>query len=724
MAMSPSKFLEHARPIAGRNQFIVGTFERGITFYRQQVRALNLVHAMTAPKPGKSSAPFKPGLKVAVIGGGAFGLTAAAAGVWVGLDIHLFEKSQVLIPVQRGCDTRWLHPHYYDWPKAGSDDPQAHLAILDWRAGTAGQVADQMERVFDYHSKRAKRAPGRLDITLGAAQLEIRVPQGRRKSPFVIVCRRNDGEQYIGQFHAIIYAVGFGMEHGEDLSFGRGVPYWRNDHLSQIDMRHPTRKAPYLISGTGDGGFTDLFRLTISNFRHERIFHELFGDMHHDLLASLQKVQAKARSATEARDVGWLYDQFDRIENESTTSEHFSSVMAPLKTRIRHDTEVRLNGRAQDLRACLSLQKTAFKNALLCYMLFRQGAFKYINAALVPGAAQGLPPVLKGKSGSENLGADDTIVVRHGTNREEPLTEDLGFTAAAIKTLRKRASRSIDTGEPIYPLDWWSEIQRGRKRDWTAAPLELLPPTVVVLATMFVTTLSDILQDAVMMRDNKKLPKKSQFRLTLHRLIHFDGKEHFQQITPYGGQPAKSGGQGRIFPVGRGIIGLACRTGKPIVVKKQNDKQWERVWNLSQFYDLKARPIRPYVDAILACPFFAPASSSVGSAEDRVLLVLFADSSDPNFFDTEVLHTIYAASKGFVANLEAMRKSGRITEISSEYSGFAVQSDQVIKKLVTKLEGLNVEFDNAEFKQYKDDLTFKKLRSLNVDFSASQLVEE
>jgi hypothetical protein len=82
--MSPREFLEHARPIAGRNQFIVGTFERGITFYRQQVRALNLVHAMTAPRKGKKSAPFKPGAKIAVIGGGAFGLTAAAGGVgWI-----------------------------------------------------------------------------------------------------------------------------------------------------------------------------------------------------------------------------------------------------------------------------------------------------------------------------------------------------------------------------------------------------------------------------------------------------------------------------------------------------------------------------------------------------------------------------------------------------------------------------------------------------------------
>jgi hypothetical protein len=359
----------------------------------------------------------------------------------------LFESRQVLVPVQRGCDTRWLHPHYYDWPRDASDDPQAHLAILDWRAGTAGQVAEQIERVFNHHRTQAKRSPGRLDITLGAANLTIEL----RRRKFVISCRADDGP-HIGEFQAVIYAVGFGMEHGEDLNL-HGVSYWRNDHLGQIDMRYPTGPAPFFISGTGDGGFTDLFRLTITNFRHERIFHEIFGEIHEELRAALQSVQEEARSAADARRTGWLYDQFNEIENEASTSNHFSSVIARLKTRIRHDTEVRLNGKAVDLRACLSLRKTAFKNALLCYMLHRLDAFEYVCGTLTPGPGSGAPPVLNGKTGSESLSADDTIVVRHGTNREESLTEDLGFNNEAIRTLRNRASGSIDTGERIYPLE-------------------------------------------------------------------------------------------------------------------------------------------------------------------------------------------------------------------------------------------------------------------------------
>ena len=149
--MTPNQFLKHSSILPGRHQYAVGTFERGITFYSQQVRALNLVFAMREARNSAGQVLFGSGTKVAIIGGGAFGLTASAAASWVGFKVCLVEKCQVLIPAQRGCDTRWLHPHFYNWPNPGSDDPQAHLPVLDWRAGTAGQVAEQIEIGFVRH---------------------------------------------------------------------------------------------------------------------------------------------------------------------------------------------------------------------------------------------------------------------------------------------------------------------------------------------------------------------------------------------------------------------------------------------------------------------------------------------------------------------------------------------------------------------------------------------
>jgi NADPH-dependent 2,4-dienoyl-CoA reductase/sulfur reductase-like enzyme len=87
--LNPKSYLEHARLMLGRKTFAVGIFERGITLYRQQMRALNLIHAMLM------TAPLKPGSKIAVIGGGAFGMTAAAAGAWVGYEVKLYERHPV-----------------------------------------------------------------------------------------------------------------------------------------------------------------------------------------------------------------------------------------------------------------------------------------------------------------------------------------------------------------------------------------------------------------------------------------------------------------------------------------------------------------------------------------------------------------------------------------------------------------------------------------------------
>src|SRR4051794_37203117 len=70
--MTPSADFVLEQFAIAKNLYLLGTFEKGLTIYNQQVRALNLVWAMiqTAPKAALR--------KVAVIGGGFAGLTAAA----------------------------------------------------------------------------------------------------------------------------------------------------------------------------------------------------------------------------------------------------------------------------------------------------------------------------------------------------------------------------------------------------------------------------------------------------------------------------------------------------------------------------------------------------------------------------------------------------------------------------------------------------------------------
>src|SRR5271157_30913 len=103
------QFLERARPWAGQNKFALGTFERGITLFRQQLRALNLIYAFVEARTADGQRLIEEKARIAVVGGGAFGVTAAAAAAYAGFETTLFERQQELMHLQRGCDTRWVH---------------------------------------------------------------------------------------------------------------------------------------------------------------------------------------------------------------------------------------------------------------------------------------------------------------------------------------------------------------------------------------------------------------------------------------------------------------------------------------------------------------------------------------------------------------------------------------------------------------------------------------
>src|SRR5579884_3263930 len=120
--MAPSADFVLEQFTIAKNLYLLGTFEKGLTIYNQQVRALNLVWAMI------ETAPTSALQRVAVIGGGFAGLTAASGLLQKGVEhVSLFEKRAALCPLQEGSDTRWVHPRIYDWPKEGSTSPTAAL---------------------------------------------------------------------------------------------------------------------------------------------------------------------------------------------------------------------------------------------------------------------------------------------------------------------------------------------------------------------------------------------------------------------------------------------------------------------------------------------------------------------------------------------------------------------------------------------------------------------
>jgi len=143
--------IDHSTVLRHPNFYMVSSFEQGVTIYKQQVRALNLIYALHAQKRLTKSLP------IAVIGGGIAGVTFTAGALTLGYSVHLFEKTTALCHVQKGSMQRWVHPHIYDWPSDKSANKEAGLPILDWRAEAAENVVSAILEDFKRITEVAKR---------------------------------------------------------------------------------------------------------------------------------------------------------------------------------------------------------------------------------------------------------------------------------------------------------------------------------------------------------------------------------------------------------------------------------------------------------------------------------------------------------------------------------------------------------------------------------------
>ena len=672
-------FLQQAEAVEGSNRFFIAALDGGgITLYKQQVRALNLLFALQVQK--RLERQKQP--TIAVIGGGASGVTAAAAALVLGCRVHLFEKRPLLLHLQHGCDTRWVHPHLYDWPLPGSEHPYAQLPLLNWQAGTAAEVTEQILKGFE--RLKGKPDAGKLELHRDAA-IEFEKPLRIRWTD-----AREGKRAGAVPVSAVIFAVGFGVERQVEQRFTQS--YWRNDSLNQPEPGAIAgKKTKLLISGTGDGGLIDLLRACIESYSQGRIIRDLFDKKDDALLARLASIKKQWKDEKPTTEETWLYDQYNDLDDTGL----IESLKDRLRKRLRRDTKVILNGEAKFLSFALSLDKASLFSTLLTYILEGLKAFTYRSGKfMIDGSAHV-------KIGSRDYPKSDyTIFIRHGTDRGAVFKEVQCEDDIAQLTARAGESGRVNTSEPIWPAGWWTRQQLlgGERR-------EFVPPATLSIATTFVSTLSDIIK---LLHTDEQV----QFRVTLHRLIKVQDEEFFQQISRYAGTRVE-GAPGRVFDLGSGLGGLACRLGRPVIVRRNED--FAEIWSDLGFKDLEAHPIDLSVQALLACPFFAPIRSS--GKPTHVSLMLFMDSGQADFFHHHnklVLRNVYAACKGFVDNIERMRENRDVNFSSSEYLGHEYMELPKDLELVEKY-SKSLEVEDTVFKRFVEDLTFKSVTSFNTD---------
>jgi hypothetical protein len=226
--------------------YCLGPFARRVSFIAQQYRALNLVWALH--RRGECTANDR----VAVIGGGLAGMTAAVAFLAHGCEVHLFERHR-LMSRQRETEHRMVHPSINQWPR---QDLRAttELPFLEWHVGRCHDVTTQL---LDQFRKIESANRPRLEVFEGCDVSEVLVVNERG-----LKVRHTPEKVKDSIYNLVLLTVGFGEEK-QHAGFDP-IDYWRVDGLEAT--RDIGRPATFVVSGCGDGGLIDALRLVHRDF--------------------------------------------------------------------------------------------------------------------------------------------------------------------------------------------------------------------------------------------------------------------------------------------------------------------------------------------------------------------------------------------------------------------------------------------------------------------------
>ncbi|PBB18854.1 ABC-three component system protein [Mesorhizobium sp. WSM4313] len=381
---------------ANQDLFFVGSADRRITFYSQQVRALELAHALDA------SGRLLPDDRIAVIGGGAAGLTVEMALNVLGARVELFEASAQVLNLQRGSP-RLLDPKIYEWPRPGALDLRADLPFLDWSRGLATATREELIQ-----------GNVKLEALVGT-QRQVQRHFGVRIASVERIANRWEVTPVGGApqaFTKVIVTSGFGVEPNVGTAVAQA--YWSADGPPQPQPAN----ARCLISGVGDGGLTDMMALLVDNFEH-RAFTEDFLN-----LVSAAEI-ATAVDAAEAAAIGTvtLQSQYDLtvrpvLEKWGVIND-LAQRLVPGRTVVMNATNgsILVKGAASKLNQVMAyaLQLTA---AAQNPPQFSIASGKLNNVTDEAGRKLAHGPVLPDGT---PIGAFDLVIVRHGPKREDHL---------------------------------------------------------------------------------------------------------------------------------------------------------------------------------------------------------------------------------------------------------------------------------------------------------------
>lgn len=420
--MTPQEIVEAALVTGTKRVLVLGCFEQRVTVYSQQVRAFNLVDAILSQGLVRLN-----GGKVAIVGGGVAGMTAAVAFAKAAPNLarlDLFERRPSTLDFQRNS-RRFLHPHFYDWPAQGSDQSDAGLPLMNWQAGPAGDVAKTLATEFE-------RAIGTSKLAVFCDH-EVTELKSTDLGPVRVVTNVGTAANRI--YDVVVLAIGFGIERflGPETS-----SYWTPTELSGpilADVDNPL----IFISGNGDGGLVDFLIAAFDSHEHSDICKLLVDQDLGPALAELEAIEHEAWAP--GADIDLLAHYRDRVRHLVPPD-----VWAAINERLRPNVRICLHTKEQRLLR----RATALHNRFTVFLVLEADADDAMGRKAITLKVgvdfDGVPP----ETGDVRLVGDPSAIqpfkrfLRLGPNADANLTPFAKLLAAYRE--------AIAAGNPIRPV--------------------------------------------------------------------------------------------------------------------------------------------------------------------------------------------------------------------------------------------------------------------------------
>jgi hypothetical protein len=626
-------------------QYIIGIYQGGITVYKQQIRALNIFNALI--NTGKIR--VEDDFTIGIVGAGVAGLTFAAAAMKSNMIVRIYEKEPHYLHMQSGCDTRKIHPNIYEWPDSGSLFPYAKMPVLSWEYDTASNVSKQI--VKEFRKVRAVHSSNFEDYTrMNILSVENNDIKGQKK--IKITAEHVESKRKVPGFcDLIVYAVGYGIEGGVNVA-SRTPSYWRNDSLGQSNLRDGNNN--YMISGLGDGGLVDLFRLKLYDFSYEYIL-SVFQSNEKAYNSLKQKLSdIKLRGLQEEN----IADTFLEYEFSRLTVLDYDYILKEFENgeRIRKNIKVTMNGNGTTFISSLDFKKISLLNAFLAFILHKEH-FDFESGKLEHRISEQKYYLNGREIDGENL------IVRHGTQKTAVIN-GLPFSEDAKQRLKHlEIAQSITLPYGLVKPRWTTtEINnhflRGNntRNSSTIGPIkekkiEYLTPQTISVCTGFISVLNSVLE--------KFNDCNHDYRTSIYRVINVRGEPHFQQMTSFFGTKNLSGDGSakRVFNLGRGNIGYSFATGKPLLIERSDEVDFEKIVDLLELKSYYKEINEP--KAFLTLPILAD-YEYMDSEYNRhkgiaANAVLYIDSTNIHYFNNPaVIEAIMSVARGFVHSIDHM----------------------------------------------------------------------